>query len=121
MEVITPKILPGMEETRNLIRKRVNARKVCAFPPIAVGTGKPKIFLFISPSMLFGDDVLHMKTKSRIRLWDATIFTPPQRTIPNSINLLPVHVFQIEEQSEASNNLASALSMERTEFTWTIS
>lgn len=71
--------------------------------------------------MLFGNDVFYVKAQPRIRLRDATIFTPPQRTIPNSISLLPVHVFQIEAQSEASSNLASAFSIERTEFTWTIS
>ncbi len=67
-KVIGPSIAPGMEESGNLIRERVDAREVRALSQIAAMTSKSEVGKFFGPAMLFGNNVFNVVSERTVFL-----------------------------------------------------
>lgn len=74
-----------MEELRNFVRDRVNARKVRAFEAIAMAAGKRKIVEGGVSAVLLGDDVIVVKRKFGKLRREVTILATVLRPFAHSL------------------------------------
>ena len=65
LEVVTPLVVPWMEESRYFVRFGIDARQVRAFMEIAVDTRESEVVGVVRTAMLPGDDVLDVERGKR--------------------------------------------------------
>jgi hypothetical protein len=89
--MIVPLIAPGMKQSDDVARIRVDARQVRAFIGVASVARPGEIVWVVATAMLPRNDVLHVKWEPLNSSRKAAIFAAVVRTSANEISQLVVH------------------------------
>ena len=63
LEVFRPRLTPGMEELGECARLWIEAGDIRPFVQIAIDTRRGEIFWTVTPTVLFGNHVLHLESR----------------------------------------------------------